>query len=71
MHKRSSQLMTTCRAGKGSETSLTWESTRLEGSEVKIMQLRSVFHYLDLELERCESTRTDLRHFGHLGQACA
>lgn len=69
MHKSSPQLMATCRAGKETETGLTWESTKLQGSEVKIMQLRSVFHYVDPELARCKCTRTDLRHFGDLGQA--
>lgn len=71
MRKSFPQLMATCRAGKKSETSLTWESTKLQGSEVKIMQLRSVFHYVDPVLARCERTRTDLRHFGRFSQTCA
>lgn len=59
MCKSSSQLMTTCRAGKDSETSLAWESTHapLQRSEIKIIYVRSVFHYLDPELARCKSTR--------------
>lgn len=49
--------------------SLRRESTKILGSEVRNMQLRSVFIYLGTELAGCKSRRNDHRPLGHLDQA--
>lgn len=71
LRENSPQPLAICKAGKEKDMGLRRESTKILGSGVINMQLRSVFIYLGTKLAGCKSRRNDYGPLGHLDQAYA